>query len=190
MPMADMGAPGLPPPAVAAPRAADDMTGSVGFGVGIVAGSTGSSGADSTAGSLLIAPDTGNLMMKYWLSDSLAVMPMLSLQIHKVKGNDAAWSISPGAVALFNLLKGASTRFDAGLGLAFFAGKTPPAADTTIGIAIPAVLNVEHFFTRWFSMGVGAQMNILRFGKTGEQWQMDVELSNVRYLGSLFFYTD
>jgi hypothetical protein len=189
MPMPEV-APALPV-AVAAPRAADDMTGSVGFGVGVVAGSTGSSGAaGATAGSLLIAPDTGNLMMKYWMSDSLAIMPMLSLQIHKVKGSDASWSIAPAAVALFNLLKGASTRFDAGLGLGFFAGKTPPATDTTIGIAIPVVLNVEHFFTRWFSMGVGAQFDLLKFGKTGDYWEMNVELSNVNYMGSLFFYTD
>jgi hypothetical protein len=135
-------------------------------------------------------------MMKYYLSDSLAILPTLSVAIGKAKGGDAEWALSPGALAMFNLLKGASTRFDAGVGLGFLAQKLRDPEtqllpeDATIGIFIPAALNVEHFFTRWFSMGLGAQMNLLRFLKTGEQWQMGIELSNVRYMGSLFFYTD
>jgi hypothetical protein len=182
MPMAEI--PALPPPAVAAPRAADDMTGSVGFGVAI------------TSGTDLIKPDTTTVAMKYYMSDSLAIMPSLAVAIGKAKGQDAEWALSPGAVAMFNLLKGASTRFDAGVGLAFLAQKLRDPetnalpADATIGIIIPAALNVEHFFTRWFSMGLGAQMNLLQFLKTGEAWEMRVELSNIRYMGSLFFYTD
>ena len=84
------------------------MTGSVGFGVGVTSGTND-----------LIKPSTSTVMMKYWLSDSLAIMPELSLLIQKAKDQDASWSIGLGAVAMFNLLRGASTRFDAGVGLRF-----------------------------------------------------------------------
>jgi len=172
------------PAAVAAPAAADDMTGSVGFGVGI------------TSGTDLIKPDTTAVMMKYWLSDGLAIMPWLTLQIGAVKDGDTAWLLSPGALAMFNLFKGASTRFDAGVGLGLVIGKGRDATsgavaeDASIGITIPAALQVEHFFTRWFSMGLGTQFPVLDFSKTGDYWEMGIELSNVRYMGSLFFYTD
>jgi hypothetical protein len=177
MPMADA-APVMPAD-VAAPAAADDMTGSVGFGVGITSGTND-----------LIKPTTSTVMMKYWLSDALAIMPELSLLISKTKDVDAAWSLGLGAVAMFNLMQGASTRFDAGVGLRFSAGKTPPAEDTAIALGIPVRLNVEHFFTRWFSMGLGTGFDVLHFDKPGDSWTMTVALENLSYMGSLFFYTD
>ena len=64
------------------------------------------------------------------------------------------------------------------------------STDTYIGLNIPVVLNVEHFFTRWFSMGLGAQFNFINFYKQGTPWTIALEVSNVNYLGSLFFYTD
>jgi hypothetical protein len=182
MPMGEV-AP-APLPAVAAPRAADDMTGSVGFGVGV------------SAGTSLIVPDTTTVAMKYYLNDSLAILPTLSLQIGAVKDGDTSWALAPGALAMFNLLKGASTRFDAGVGLRFAAGKPRDpdtgavATETLLNLSIPVALNVEHFFTRWFSMGLGASCHLVDFTKYGEAWTLEVDLNNVNYMGSLFFYTD
>jgi hypothetical protein len=166
------------PMVAAAPKAADDMTGSVGFGVGVGAGTS------------LIVPETTRVMMKYWVSDTLAIQPWLNVAIGKAKGADAEWLLNPGVLALFNLMKGASTRFDAGVGLRFSAGKTPPATDTAIGLGIPVRLNVEHFFTRWFAMGLGTGFDVIHFDKPGDSWTMTVALENLSYMGSLFFYTD
>ena len=73
--MAPAPAPQGPAPAPIMPaRAGDDLTGTVGFGVGIIAGKD-----------ELILPDTGNLIMKYWLNDAMALVPKLSLGISKAK---------------------------------------------------------------------------------------------------------
>lgn len=189
----------MPVAPVMAPKAADDMSGSVGFGVGVVAGND------------LIKPDTGNLMLKYWMNDAMALVPRLFVSIDKTKGQDTSWALAPSALADFTILKGASTRFSFGIGLGLLFAKNQSAttaspADqpqpglntlaggdptaTRIAIYVPTSLNVEHFFTRWFSMGVGADFNLLQFQKQGTPWTFGVELSNVRYLGSLFFYTD
>jgi len=173
-----------------APKAADDMTGSIGFGIGVGAPihSTGTATGTSTATSLVTA-DTTTVAMKYYVSDALAIVPRLNFAIEKKKDLDASWAFEPEVVALFNLLKGASTRFDAGMGLGLSFIKVPPA-DVAIRLGVPVVLNVEHFFTRWFSMGLGTQFNLLAYTKQGDNWQMNLELSNWRYMGSLFFYTD
>jgi hypothetical protein len=191
----------MPVSPLVAPKAADDMSGSVGFGVGVVSGTD------------LVKPDTGNLMMKYWVNDAMALVPRLFIGGTKYKDQDMSWAIAPSVLADFTLLKGASTRFSFGVGLGLlFAknrtdgtatapatnvedqpGSTPFAGDPTatrIGIYVPTALNVEHFFTRWFSMGVGADFNLLDYQKQGDAWRFSFELSNVRYLGSLFFYTD
>jgi hypothetical protein len=171
----------MPVAPVVAPRAADDMTGSIGYGVGVVSGST----------SLLSIADTASVMMKYWMSDAMALMPSLSLTMSKTKGADAAWAFNPEVVAMFNLLKGASTRFDVGAGVGLTLGKDPAVStDTAIGFSIPVRLNVEHFFTRWFAMGLGAGFHLFDFTKLGDTWTMEFEVSNIRYMGSLFFYTD
>jgi hypothetical protein len=185
MPMPEP-APVIPVAPIVAPKAADDMTGSVGFGVGVSGGTTD-----------LVKADTGTVMMKYWLSDAFAIMPTLTIQLGAVKDGDTSWLLAPGALAMFNLLKGASTRFDAGVGLGFSVGKARDAttgavaSDAAINLSIPVALNVEHFFTRWFSMGLGTRFDLINFGKpNSDTWSMQVELSNVRYMGSLFFYTD
>jgi hypothetical protein len=59
-----------------------------------------------------------------------------------------------------------------------------------ISLYVPAGLNVEHFFTRWFSMGMGAYFNLLEFNKSGEYWDLGINVNNVKYIGSLFIYTD
>ena len=183
----------MPAAPVVAPPAADDMTGSVGFGVGV------------SAGTSLVVPNTTSVMMKYWMSDAMSLLPRLSLTMEKIKdGGDTAWTFEPAVLANFVLLKGASTRFDAGLGLGLSLAKntTPQYTGATgsafvgdptatyIGLFIPVQLGVEHFFTRWFSMGIAAGFNLVGFQKQGDPYQFDLEISNVRYMGSLFFYTD
>ena len=68
--------PVMPVAPVMAPRAADDMTGSVGFGVGVIAGQS------------LIKPDTdattkATVFMRYYLSDSLSIEPGLKFMVDK-----------------------------------------------------------------------------------------------------------
>ena len=175
----------MPAAPVVAPMAADDMSGSVGLGVGVVAGSTGT-------GSILVAPDTGNLMLKYWINDAFALLPRLSFGVSKTDADDStSWSFAPEVLASFTMLKGASTRLEGGVGIGF--GLSQPAGadtDTTIGIHLPIELAVEHFFTRWFSMGVAIHENFLSYSKTGDVYTLGVMLNSMSYMGSLFFYTD
>jgi Domain of unknown function (DUF2715) len=174
----------MPAAPMMAPKASDDMTGSVGFGVGVGAGTS------------LVVPDTSKLAMKYWMSDAMALIPSLSLQMQKVKDTDMAWKFAPAVLADFTLLKGASTRLSvgAGLGLTLAKGLSPAVTtvtDTYFAIAVPVQIGVEHFFTRWFSMGLGAKFDFLSYSKQGDiPWHFDVEVSNINYMGSLFFYTD
>lgn len=171
----------MPVAPVMAPRAADDMTGSVGFGTGVIAGTS-------------LATIDGHVFMKYWMSDVMSIVPRLSLTMAKVKDVDASWGFDPAVLVNFVLLKGASTRLDAGLGLglSLAKGQAPAAGteDTYIGLYIPVQMGVEHFFTRWFSMGIATGFNFLSFAKEGDPWQMNLEVSNVRYVGSLTIYTD
>jgi len=184
----------MPAAPVMAPKSPDDMSGSVGFGVGVVAGAND-----------LIRPNTADLSMKYWLNDAIALLPKLQLSMSKAKDQDAAWKIAPAVLAEFGLLKGASTRFNAAVGLGLSFGKTPPVTtvDPTTGVTtttgskdvateiyVPAGLNVEHFFTRWFSMGMGAYFNLIDFKKQGDGWSIGLDVNNITYLGSLFIYTD
>ncbi len=185
----------MPAAPMVAPRAADDMTGSVGFGIGVVSGSTS-----------LISTDDANLMMKYWMSDAMALVPRLAFGMTHVKGaQNTPWHFAPSVLADFLLLKGASTRLSAGVGLGFAVAKNEAALDvghraapdfggdataTYLGIFVPARIGVEHFFARWFSMGIAADFDFLRFEKQGTPWRIALDVSNVTYLGSLFFYTD
>jgi len=167
----------MPAAPMMAPMAADDMTGSVGLGVGVAAGTS------------LIVPDTANLMLKYWMSDAMALVPRLSLGMSKTKDVDASWGFAPEILADFTLLKGASTRLDAGIGIGFSVSKVPPA-DAAIDIYIPVQLGVEHFFTRWFSMGIAINERFLDFQKQGDPWTVGIGLDTLSYMGSLFIYTD
>ena len=193
---APMMAPALEPAAVmpvapiVVPRSPDDMTGSVGFGVGVVDGGS------------LIKPTTTEVAMKYWMSDVMALVPRLEIGLGKVKDADATWGLRLGALASFVLLKGASTRLALGVGLGFGVSKLPVTttgptgpvtavpADARLEIAVPVQLGVEHFFTRWFSMGLGAGFDAINFWKQGEPFGVNVSVNNVRYMGSLFIYTD
>jgi hypothetical protein len=187
-----------PPPMmsvpVPAPMASDNMSGQLGFGVAV------------TAGSSFIVPGA-TLNMKYWLSDVLAVMPTVALKMYKIKDVDTNWAIAPGALVLFCPWRTTSTRLSVGGGLnltfAKWGAAGPPAlgtqptgappADTWIGINLPIYAGVEHFFTKWFSMGIAVQDNFLQYGKQGDVWAMGVSIDNVdsiTALGFLFFYTD
>jgi hypothetical protein len=175
------------------------MTGSVGFGVGIVAGSTGSTtaanGTTTATGNLLIAPDTGSIFMRYYLSDSMSIVPKLDFSLHKQKDTDATWGFAPEVNALFTLLKGASTRLDAGVGLGFHLAKNQAPANTGsdktyFDIYVPVTLGVEHFFTRWFAMGIWTSSPVIAFAKQGDPWGMILSVNNTSYMGTLTFYTD
>lgn len=194
-PVMDTTPPSTPMMASPAPMASDSMAGQLGFGAGV------------TAGTSFIVPGA-TLNMKYWLSDVLAVMPTVALKMYKIKDIDTHWAIAPGALVLYCPWKTTSTRLSVGGGLALtFAkwgtaagppalGTTPtgaPVTDTYIGIALPIYAGVEHFFTKWFSMGIGVQDNFLQYGKQGDGWAMGVSIDNVNSitaLGFLFFYTD
>jgi hypothetical protein len=178
----------MPVAPVMAPQAADDMTGSLGFGTGVIAGTS-------------LATIDGSVFMKYWLSDAMSIVPRLSLTMSKAKvppateAGDATWGFQPSVLANFVLLKGASTRLDAGVGLGLSLAKnqapaTAGSTDTYIGLFIPVQMGVEHFFTRWFSMGVATGFSFFSFAKQGDAWAMNLEISNVNSIGSLTFYTD
>ena len=183
----------MPVAPVVAPKAADDMSGSVGFGVGVVAGAND-----------LLTINQGDLSMKYWLNDAMALMPKLDFKFGKEKDADATWKFAPSLLAEFGLIKGASTRFNAAVGLGLSFGKEPTTVhdattgvdtvvmpkDTQIELFVPAGLNVEHFFTRWFSMGMGAYFNLIDFTKQGDAWKIGFDINNISYVGSLFIYTD
>jgi hypothetical protein len=58
---------------------------------------------------------------------------------------------------------------------------------------VPIYIGLEHFFTKWFSMGIALENNFLEFGKQGTPWVFAFGLDNVHSLqavGSLLFYTD
>jgi hypothetical protein len=141
------------------------MAGSLGLGVGVIAGTS------------LVTPDTGDLLVKYWLRDSMAIMPRLQLTLDKMKDVNATWVIAPQVMALFVPWKTRSTRLNigAGLGLAF-AKFSPTQTHTTIDIFLPVHLGVEHFFTRWFSMGIAIETRLLDYAKEGDLWNLHVGL--------------
>jgi hypothetical protein len=191
--------PVMPVAPVMAPKAADDMTGSVGLGVGIVAGSTGvDATTGNSTGNILIAPDTGNLMLKYWMSDAMAIVPRLTLTMAKsnsgvpgAASSATGWVFNPEVLASFVLLKGASTRLTAGAGVGIYLSKNIISnVNTTIGLNIPIELGVEHFFARWFSMGIAIHDQFIAYNKTGDAYSFGLSVNTLSYMGSLFFYTD
>ena len=187
-----------PQPVVAAPKvlAPDDMSGQWGFGVGV--------GASAATTSLVSISPTNSVYVRYWLSDSLSILPTLQLKLAKAKDVDASWAFDPALLFLYCPWKTTSTRLTigAGLGLAFqkWGGtsiQTPPTtappSDTSIGITLPIFAGVEHFFTKWFSMGIGVYDNFLAYNKLGDAWTVALSLDDTRSItpvGFLFFYTD
>jgi hypothetical protein len=180
----------MPVAPVVAPRAPDDMTGSVGFGVGV-----GSAAATAASSPSLITTDN-TIAIKYWMSDAMAIVPRLTFTMAKTRVPPAdagpmAWQFNPEVLASFVLLKGASTRLAAGVGLGINLSKNiVSTTDTTFGINIPIELGVEHFFTRWFSMGIAMHDQFISYTKTGDAYSFGLSVNTLAYMGSLFFYTD
>jgi hypothetical protein len=145
---------------------------------------------------LLKSDDT--IAIKYWMSDAMAIVPRLVFSMTKSKAATAgaaatptAWNFNPEVLASFVLLKGASTRLTAGAGLGIDLSKNIVSGnDVTFGINIPIELGVEHFFTRWFSMGLAVHENFLSYTKTGDAYAFGLSASTPAYMGSLFIYTD
>ena len=173
----------VPPPmqAMTAPKGSDDMTGSLGFGVGLA----------SSANSLLTVAPGNSVAIKYWLSDFLAVSPSLSFNITKpipaMGSADTSWAFNPAAVVLFVPFKSTTTRFSVGGGLGIRLSKNPPAP-TAVRFFIPIQAGVEHFFARWFSVGIAAQSNLFDYQKDNVVQILGIDTTQL--LGQLFFYTD
>ena len=171
----------VPPPmqAMTAPKGTDDMTGSLGFGVGVVAGTS------------LIVPGS-SVALKYWLSDVLAVSPSLIFDVTKPNGQTTGWTFNPQAVVLFVPFRSTSTRFSAGGGLGIRLAKASvpnglPSPNTQVQFVVPIQAGVEHFFTRWFSMGIAASFPFITYSKDD---RFAIAINTTTLAGSLFFYTD
>ena len=195
--------PGAPPPDMAAPppaapvasapmmapmapaKSADDMSGSIGFGVGVVQ-------------NVQLVGTTADVAIKYWMHDNLALVPQLNFNLTNVSdGGGTTWAIAPQVQVLFVPLKGASTRLEIGGGLGFAVGKTTPMGPTFFDLAIPITAGVEHFFTRWFSMGIAVGENLFTYLHPGGDnvpntttFIIDSGATGTVLAGSLFFYTD
>jgi hypothetical protein len=185
VPSATSASPGMGAMALA-PKAGDDLSGSIGFGVGVIAGPE-LVGTNSQVG------------IKYWSSDTFALAPSLKFGFAKQKDVDASWNLDPELVFLFAPYKSTSTRFEIGAGLGLGLSKggvvvTPPAVastDTAFNIYIPIQAGVEHFFTRWFSVGIAARSSLFTFRKQGDAVQdFAFAINSTNLLGQLFFYTD
>jgi hypothetical protein len=168
-----------PMQAMAAPKGAEDMTGSVGFGLGVAAGTS------------LVAPNAA-ITIKYWMTDRLAVAPAFNFLVLRPSAPDSttAWNFAPEAVVLFVPFRSTSTRLSLGGGLGIGFGKTPPATTTAVHVYIPIQAGLEHFFTRWFSMGIAARSNLFDYQKGVAISTAITTTSNLAAVGSLFFYTD
>jgi hypothetical protein len=173
------------------------MSGQLGIGVGVGAG-----------GTSLISTRDAEINMKYWLSDTLSLMPQLALGVFTTSGLSTGYKIDPAALILYCPWKTTSTRLSVGGGLGLDFEKvptrtpgTPPGApptatipaNATIGITLPIYAGVEHFFTKWFSMGVAVQNDFLAYRKNGTTHSFDFGFdttATTRAVGFLFFYTD
>jgi hypothetical protein len=166
------------PPPAAAPKAtpSDDMSGAIGVGVGVIAGSS----------FITIAPAVS---LRYWINDSLALSAGLVLKMDAVKNADTSWQLSPSAMILFSPKKVLSTRLLIGVGLAETTVKNPPA-DVAVTLSVPVFLGLEHYFTRWFAMGVAMQDDFLKYTSGTDSYEFTVSFNSANYVGSLFFYTD
>ncbi len=185
-------APTAPPPATVVaeppPPASVGLAGAMGFGVGVIPNAA-------------LVGTAGAVSLKYWASDRLALAPLLSVAYDKPSDVDAAWHVRPEVVVLFVPGQGRSTRLEVGAGLGFHVGRaatavvapgsslpTPP--NTTFTLALPVQAGVEHFFARWFSMGIAARTDLFAYTKDGGSHEVSLSIDSTSLLGQLFFYTD
>jgi Domain of unknown function (DUF2715) len=179
----------VPPPmqAMTAAKGSEDMTGSLGFGLGVTAGTQ-----------TLITPTT-SIALKYWLNDTLVVVPAFNFNVNKPApaGSTTTWTFNPEAVILFVPFRSTSTRLEVGGGFGFSIGKPVGAVNTDVQIYVPIQAGVEHFFTRWFSLGIAARANLIDYHKDVGFSSTITTTSNTNAVipaasavGQLFFYTD
>jgi hypothetical protein len=175
---------GVPGPMALAPKSGDDLSGALGFGVGVIA-------------SPELVGTNGVVGIKYWSSDSFALAPALNFGFRKPKDVDATWQFRPELVFLFAPYKSTSTRFELGAGLGLGLSKSGPtvamptaSTDTAFNVYVPIQAGVEHFFTRWFAMGIAARFNLIDFQTQGDYNEVAFSINSTSLLGSLFFYTD
>jgi hypothetical protein len=159
-------------------KSADDMTGSLGFGIGVAA-------------STQLVGTVADVALKYWMHDNMALVPSLAFTLKKTTGVDTAWTLNPQLVLLFVPFKSTSTRLEIGGGLGFAVAGG--GGTTSFNLNIPITGGVEHFFTRWFSMGIAVGENFFTYTHPGagapNTIAFDITTSTT-FLGSLFFYTD
>jgi hypothetical protein len=155
------------------------MTGSIGFGVGVIPNAQ-------------LAGTNGEVAVKYWMSDKIAIVPALIFSLTKTTGVDTAWVFNPEAVALYVPFRSTTTRLLVGGGVGVSLSKLMPMLqpDTTFEVYLPIQGGVEHFFTRWFSMGIAARTRLFDYAKTGGASTTGFAINSTSLLGSLFFYTD
>ncbi len=184
-------APAPPPPPVvtatpATRPALEDLTGSIGFGVGVIPNTE-------------LVGTTGAVALKYWIEDALALSPLFSFAYDKPRGVSAAWHLRPEAVVLFVPFSGRWTRFEVGGGLGFEVGRAAPAStaygpgatpNTTFTLSLPVQAGVEHFFSRWFSLGIAAHADLFSFSKDGDYHEVSFSIDSTSLLAQLFIYTD
>ena len=192
--------PMLPPPPMVAAAPNNDMTGSLGFGVGV--GTLPSSDPNTPSSTTSLISPGAEIYMRYWFNDSLSIVPSLQFKLFKQNGSDMQWGVAPATQLLYCPWKTASTRFaiGGGIGLSFSkwgndlsgpVGSKP--SDTAVEIFLPISAGVEHFFAKWFSMGILVTDRLVDYGKQGDAWALNVSIDNTRSMtmvGFLFFYTD
>jgi len=183
--------PAAPPAAVVAPAAAppvalEDLTSAVGFGIGVIPNAE-------------LAGTTGAVAIKYWISDELAVAPLLIFAYDKPRGADAGWHVRPEALLLYVPFASRWTRFEVGGGLAVDVNRPASTtnadgmslqSDTHFRLAVPIQAGVEHFFTRWLSLGIAARADLFAYSEDGDYHEVSFTIDSTSLLGQLFFYTD
>jgi len=160
----------------ASSEAAPGLKGALGFGVGVLP-------------NVELLGTSGAVALKAWLTESLAIAPLFSFAYTSPKGMDASWHLRPEFIVLFAPFKNASTRFEFGGGLGFALNKAPPV-DATFDLTLPIQAGVEHFFTRWFSVGIAARTDLVAYTEQGDFHQIAFSIDSTSLLGQLFFYTD
>jgi hypothetical protein len=173
--------PSPPPPAepaapMAETRTGLDMAGALGFGVGLIP-------------STQIVGTSGQVAIKYWINNAMAIVPALNFRVDKAMDTDAQWAANPEVVLLFAPYAAKTTRFLRGGGLGADMDKMPPA-DVRFRLYLPVQAGAEHFFARWFSLGIAARMILFDYETQSDIWSMSIAINSAQLLGSLFFYTD
>ena len=64
------------------------------------------------------------------------------------------------------------------------------AANTVYSVSVPIQAGVEHFFTRWISIGIAARAPLIAFTKDGDFHELSFSIDSTSLLGQLFLYTD